>query len=465
MAAHGYAGNGPDEWSSGAEPWFRSLVERVPAVLYVDRSDEASSALYVNPQGESLLGYSRGEWLDDPELWAKILHPEDRERVLAAHDRARRSGDPFESEYRLLARDGSVVWVRDEAVPTDNDGGGPSRRAGVLLDITERKLYEEELKESEGRFRQLFENAMEGIARISPEGGTIEQCNPAYARALGLTPEECVGRSFFDFVDGEDEEEAQRQRGLRLDGVGDEYELTVTAADGRTRVLSCGGYPLHGPDGAYEGAVQTVSDVTERRRYEEDLRRSEELFRRTFEAAAVGMAHVAPDGQWLRINGRLCEILDYPREELLGMTFLGMTPPGDRASGAERVRRLLAGEIGPYSVERRYVKKDGSRVWVNLTVSLVRKESSGEPDHFVCVAEDITERKIEELVPDPLTPGEMEVLQRIVAGQRNGEIANQLHRSLGAVKHQVQQVLAKLGVENRNRAAVRAIEMGLVRPL
>lgn len=88
---------------------YRELVERVPAVLYVDASDEASSAVYMSPRSESLLGYSRGEWISDPELWVKTLHPEDRERVLAEHDRARRAGGPFEAEYRLVARDGSVV--------------------------------------------------------------------------------------------------------------------------------------------------------------------------------------------------------------------------------------------------------------------------------------------------------------------------------------------------------------------
>lgn len=150
---------------------------------------------------------------------------------------------------------------------------------GGALDITERKLHEEKLRRSEERYRELFENAMEGIARISPEGGIIVRCNPAYARVLGLTPEQAAGRSFFEFVDGDDEAKARRQRELRLSGVGSEYEVTVTAVDGQKKVLLCGGYPLYGPDGVYEGAVQTVTDATERRRHEEELKKSEERFR------------------------------------------------------------------------------------------------------------------------------------------------------------------------------------------
>lgn len=127
-----FGGNGADGLrASGEEVWYRSLVEKVPAVLYVDASDESSSALFINPRGESLLGYSREQWLEDPGMWVKTLHPEDKERVLAEHERARRTGDTFEVEYRLVARNGSVLWVRDEAAPVESEEGGPGRRAGM----------------------------------------------------------------------------------------------------------------------------------------------------------------------------------------------------------------------------------------------------------------------------------------------------------------------------------------------
>lgn len=146
-----------------SEARYRELVERVPAVLYVDRSDASNSAVYMSPQSESMFGYSRGEWLEEPELWLKILHPEDRERVLAAHDRARRDSGPFEAEYRLISRDGSVVWVRDEAASAGDVCEGTGLRAGVLLDITDRKRYEEELEKSEERFRLVADVTGEAI--------------------------------------------------------------------------------------------------------------------------------------------------------------------------------------------------------------------------------------------------------------------------------------------------------------
>src|SRR3712207_2216080 len=119
-------------------------------------------------------------------------------------------------------------------------------------------------------------------------------------------------------------------------------------------------------------------DITERKRAEEALKESEERFRATFHQAAVGVAHVGLDGRWLRVNERLSEIVGYPREELLNKTFQGITHPEDLEKDLGYVRRLLAGEIETYSMDKRYFKKDGSIVWINLTGSLVR-EAGGSP--------------------------------------------------------------------------------------
>jgi len=132
--------------------------------------------------------------------------------------------------------------------------------------------------------------------------------------------------------------------------------------------------------------------VTSRNHRNKKIEESEEMFSATFEQAAVGIAHVAPDGRWLRVNRKLCDIVGYSRDELMKLTFQEITHPEDLEADLAYVKQILAGEIHTYSMEKRYVRKDGSIVWINLTRSLVRKPS-GEPKYFVAFIEDITERK------------------------------------------------------------------------
>ncbi|MFA6289919.1 MAG: response regulator [Opitutaceae bacterium] len=143
-----------------------------------------------------------------------------------------------------------------------------------------------------------------------------------------------------------------------------------------------------------EDANQALQqDIAERKRAEENLRESEERFRGTFEQAAVGIAHVDVDGKFLRVNDKLCEITGYPREELLKLTFTDLTAPEDRAEGNDARRAVLARAHNAYTLEKRYRRKDGGMLWVNVVTTLLR-DSAGEPKYFISVISDITERKV-----------------------------------------------------------------------
>lgn len=141
-----------------------------------------------------------------------------------------------------------------------------------------------------------------------------------------------------------------------------------------------------------EGVAILFRDITDRIRADEQLGETEERFRATFEQAAVGIAHVAPDGRWLRMNRRLCDIVGYSAEELLTRTFQDLTHPDDLDIDLDHQRRLLAGDIEMYTMEKRYFRKDGSVVWITLTVSLVR-DAAGGPKYLIKVVEDISRRR------------------------------------------------------------------------
>ena len=156
-----------------ADVLFRTLVEQVPAVVYIDAVDDVSTALYISPQYERLLGYSAEERMANPTLWVDRLHPEDRDRVLAESRETNRTGRPFSVEYRMLHRDGHVVWVRDEARLLRGENGRPMYWQGLLIDITERI-------ETEQAVRRAYEREREAAERLR----SLDEMKNAFLNAV-----------------------------------------------------------------------------------------------------------------------------------------------------------------------------------------------------------------------------------------------------------------------------------------
>jgi PAS domain S-box-containing protein len=271
---------------------------------------------------------------------------------------------------------------------------------------------------SERRFHALAENALD-IVMVTDPDGTMRYVSPSVERVLGYTPEEMVGTNSAAYVHPDDLERAFGELEALLSKPGVHpaaVETRVRHKDGSWRHLEGMATNLL-EDPAVAGLVFNQRDVTDRvlaeeevrrlneeleERVEErtarlqaalaDLRESEERFRATFEQAAIGVAHVGPDGRWLRVNDKLCEITGYDREELSGMTFQDITHLDDLQKDLDHLKRVLAGEIKSYATEKRYLRKDGSVVWINLTASAVG-DTLGHVKYFITNIVDITERK------------------------------------------------------------------------
>jgi PAS domain S-box-containing protein len=168
-----------------AEAKYRTLVEQVPAAIYMDALDEVSSTIYFSPQVEAISGYSPEEWLADPKLWVKLLHPDDRQRILAENARTNATGEPFKVEYRLIARDGRTVWVRDEAALVRDEADHPRYWQGVLFDITDRKRAEETLRRQNEYLSALHETALGLMNRLELED-VLENIITRAAQLLGV---------------------------------------------------------------------------------------------------------------------------------------------------------------------------------------------------------------------------------------------------------------------------------------
>ena len=148
---------------------YRTLVEQLPLVIYVDALDASSSNIFTSRQIEGVLGYSVEDWRDDGELFVKLLHPEDRDRVLAAHEHTHATHQPLSIEYRLCARDGRYVWIRDEGVIVTDDGGIPLYLQGYLLDISPEREAEEQLR------RQALYDPLTGLANRAHFNDRVER--------------------------------------------------------------------------------------------------------------------------------------------------------------------------------------------------------------------------------------------------------------------------------------------------
>src|SRR5262249_8406397 len=155
-----------------AAPKHRLLVEQLPLVTYVEAVTPAGASFWPSPQVEEMLGYPVRDWLSDPGFFAKILHPDDREIVLTLAEDCIRTGKAFAREYRLVARDGRVVWVQDERGPFDGGGGTPLFTEGYLLDITARKESEQRL------------SAEHGVAHVLGKAKTLDEAAPEILRVV-----------------------------------------------------------------------------------------------------------------------------------------------------------------------------------------------------------------------------------------------------------------------------------------
>ncbi len=196
-----------------AEEPFRTLVENIPGVAtYLDRvivDDPGHSIpLYISPQIEQILGYPLSEWLDESEIWLRILHPEDRDRLIVADADARREMRALSEEYRLLHRDGHDVWISERSAVVRDVSTGTLYWQGVMVDISKRKRAEEAMAASERKFRTLFDAAAIGVFTLALDG-TIIEANPTIEWLGRYEVGELAGVRLADLSDPEDEDMLQ----------------------------------------------------------------------------------------------------------------------------------------------------------------------------------------------------------------------------------------------------------------
>ncbi|HEY3273842.1 MAG TPA: PAS domain S-box protein [Methanocella sp.] len=264
----------------------------------------------------------------------------------------------------------------------------------LQLEAEEHRRDEAALRESEENLARAQMIAHVGIWNWDIEKDDLQWSDETY-KMYGASPAtfKPTYDKFLNSVIPEDRDRVDRavRESLR-EGKHYKQDFYIRRPDGELRYVNCEGGTIFASSGLAIRMLGVCFDITEQKRAEDALRESEERFRATFEQAAVGIAHAALDGHYIRANKKFCDIVRRDCGTLAGRTFQSITTQDDLARQLELDERLKSGKIDKYSMEKRYIGDDGALIWANLTVSLVR-DRDGKPKYFMGVVEDITQRK------------------------------------------------------------------------
>lgn len=322
-----------------------------------------------------------------------ILPEYGKDALAAAVEEALAGRDSFAVEYSVERPGGKESFLFEVGEVFRDDSGAALRVVSVVQDVSEQKEAENALF-FENRYRGLIENLPQRIF-LKDCNSVYLSCNSSFARDLGVEPSDVFGKTDYDLFAPELARKRQED---------DEKVMAAGAAVERDEQRQRDGawiskalIPLRDDNDRVYGLLGVLTDITFRKRAEEQLKESEERFRSIFEQAAVGICHLTLSGGLIRINRRFCDILGFKQEELLGWSLEQTIHPDDRAAEQRQAARLLSREIDNYSIEIRQMRHDGTPVWVNLTKSLVCGPK-GEPKYLAGVIEDVTaNREAEEL--------------------------------------------------------------------
>ncbi len=374
-----------------SEERFRAVFEQAAAGIAI--VDPSGHILDANRKFSEMLGYSKRELTGLNVM--EVTHPDDMENELEIINQLFESKEnAFNLEKRYVRGDGRTLWANLSSNIIRDESGKPAFAIGVVVDITDRVNSDQALKESEERFRTIFMGSVLGIA-TADANGCVSSANPAFCRMLGYTEPELIGKHFSDFTlpryhEFEFQQVERIQRGEKTEYSFEKEYITKSGSVIWVDLTTA----VHKNDtGAIQGYIGTIADITERKEAERALVESEERFRKMYEEMPLGIAFVDIEtGTIIRANPAVCRMLGYSESELLERTISDITHPEDIQRNVTLVQKLIHEKKGSFSMEKRYLRKDGEIIWGKLTGAMIYGQD-GKPRYRIGMVEDITERK------------------------------------------------------------------------
>ncbi len=379
-----------EETLRASEERFRTLLEVSPTGFWA--TDPFGKNTYVSPYWTNLSGISKEDARGDG--WSTGLHPDDKDAIFTGWSKAALEEEPYVTEFRFIHVDGHTVWVLCQALAVKRDDGSVAEWLGTITDITDRKKAEEALKESEARYRGIFEGASEGILVVDNQTMRFRYANQAMSKMLGYSQDELRSLRVHGIHPGDRSDDVIREFQAHARGEKGKSEAipflkkdgTILYADVSTTLMEIDGAACN---------VGFVSDITDRKKAEEALAESELLYRTLFEGArdAIMLIDMEGDGvgRIVSANPIAAKIHGYSLDEFMTLRLEDLETPDSTKGLPGRVETALSGQLVRGELNHR--RKDGSVFPVDISANLF--EIRG---HHYCIAidRDISERKLAE---------------------------------------------------------------------
>ena len=396
------------------EDVFRIALDHTPVGIAV--VDLEGRFVTVNAAFAAMVGRPAADLAGEPYL--ETVHVDDRGEVMAGAAAFRASSaDGYELEARFTRSDGTARWAHVRVRSVVEPDTGRVGSVVVAEDVTARRVASDALAASEARYRGLVDHLTETAVFVWTPALRLKMvAGPALA-LVGLIPAELEGRPIDEVVDPRDIAVLRPQYEAAARGLASTLQFT-SERSGSTYLVDA--TPLIGSSGEVVEVLTVARNITSLREAQDAARIASDQFRVAFETASVGMAQLALDGRYQRVNETFARLLGYSRDELEQRTAMDVQHGDDRADALHSIKALAAGSIHKLDVDHRFVRADGSTVWLNANVVAV-PGASGDADHLLACYVDVSDRieharvLTHQATRDPLTelPNRTEILARL----------------------------------------------------